>query len=107
MTEITSHARVFDAYNKHWSGKPDDDRLFLQCQQNYLNDRLAVIGHVFLNEVYDLLGFQRSSIGQLVGWLRNNGPIDFQIVQLGEDPLNDYGFNLDFNVNDGVIYDKI
>ncbi len=106
------YARMFDEYNKNWERDPELNRLFLQCQQNYYNQLLRIRGHVFLNEVYDALGFERSQPGAVVGWIiGDNGDnfIDFGIVEAynsrfvnGDEP----SIILDFNV-DGVIYDKI
>jgi len=67
---------------------------------------------VFLNEVYDMLGIERSSAGQVVGWLREgegDGHIDFGMFEaVNRDFVNGWerSILLDFNV-DGVIYDKI
>ena len=111
------YARFFDEFNKNFNKNDRQlNRLFLSTQQNYLNDVLKVRGHVFLNEVYDALGMERTSAGAVVGWA---------ITKDGTDNFIDFGvFNsndlqkrmfvngderavlLDFNVN-GVIYDLI
>ena len=91
--------------------------MFLHAQQEYFNNMLRARGHVFLNEVYDALGIQRTSAGSMVGWvMRKDGKgdnfIDFGIFD-GDKPrardfVNGYerSILLDFNV-DGVIYDLI
>lgn len=111
------YARFFDMSSRSWSKEPEYNMLFLQCQQNYANDLLHSRGHVFLNEVYDLLGLERSKAGAVVGWvLSKNGEtdnyIDFGVfygkTQAARDFVNGFegSILLDFNV-DGVIYDKI
>lgn len=112
------YARFFDEYSPSWSKEPEYNALFIRCQQNYANDLLNARGHVFLNEVYDMLGIDRSQAGAVVGWLRSpasDNYIDFGIFsnRNGADyTVRDFvnGRNgsvlLDFNV-DGVIYDKI
>lgn len=109
------YSRLFDEYNRHWSPSPESVRLFLQTQQNWANDALQSRGHLFLNEVYDLLGLERSSAGAVVGWVIGNGDsyVDFGIFQNGNATLlNDYMLGeegavlLDFNV-DGLVYDLI
>ena len=73
---------------------------------------LRARGHLFLNEVYDALGFERTQAGTVVGWLIGNGGDDFVDFGMYE-AVNNRFINglertplLDFNV-DGVIYDKI
>jgi hypothetical protein len=111
------YARFFDMNSMSWSKEPEYNRLFLQCQQNYANDKLHARGHVFLNEVYDMLGLERSKAGAVVGWVLSKNSetdnyIDFGVfdgkTQAARDFVNGYegAILLDFNV-DGVIYDKI
>lgn len=107
------YARFFDEYSKNWEKDPELNRLFVQCQQNFANNLLQARGHVFLNEVYDMLGIERSTAGQIVGWVlptdTGDGYVSFSMF----DAYNSKFVNgiersilLDFNV-DGVIYDKI
>lgn len=106
------YAKFFDEYSKNWKKDPELNRIFVQCQQNYANQLLQANGHLFLNEVYDMLGVDRSSAGQLVGWVLNGDGDNF--VDFGMFEAYNSGFVngwersvlLDFNV-DGVIYDKI
>ena len=111
------YARFFDMTSTSWQKEPEYNMFFLQCQQNYVNDLLHSRGHVFLNEVYDRLGLERSKAGAVVGWiLSKNGEtdnyIDFGVfdgkTQIARDFVNGFegSILLDFNV-DGVIYDKI
>jgi hypothetical protein len=109
------YARVFDDSCPMWQKQPEYNRLFLKCQQNYANDMLNARGHLFLNEVYAMLGMKHSSAGAVVGWLKGDGDgfIDFGIfTNLHSHQTRDFvnGWNdrvlLDFNV-DGIIYDKI
>lgn len=111
------YARFFDPLSPSWSKEPEYNLLFLKCQQNYANDLLRSRGHVFLNEVYDMLGIPRSKAGSVVGWAINNQTpsdnyIDFGIFDGDKDKVRDFvngregSILLDFNV-DGVIYDKI
>lgn len=110
--ETSPYSRFFDEYSNNWQKNAELNRLFVQCQQNYANDLLMARGHLFLNEVYDMLGVERSSAGQVVGWVigeRGDNYVDFGIFT----PRNSAFVNgwersvlLDFNV-DGVIYDKI
>lgn len=111
-TKYSPYARFFDEQSLNWEKSAEINRIFVQCQQSYMNQLLHARGHVFLNEVYDALGLERSQAGAVVGWVRNgdgDGYIDFGMFV----PDNSRFVNnmersvlLDFNV-DGVIYDKI
>ena len=112
--QISQYARFFDESCLQWSKTPEYNLTFLKCQQNYANELLRTRGHVFLNEIYDLIGIQRTQAGAVVGWVKEigDGYIDFGIFH-GErmevrDFVNGYerSILLDFNV-DGVIYDMI
>lgn len=92
--------------------------MFLRRQQDYANEMLKARGHLFLNEVYDLLDIPRSKAGQVVGWVydkngntKGDNYVDFGLYRndLGTRRFVnglEYNILLDFNV-DGVIYDLI
>lgn len=106
------YARFFDESSRAWGKEPETNRMFVQCQQNYLNNLLQARGHVFLNEAYDALDIPRSKAGQVVGWvIGDDGDnfIDFGIFEaFNANFVNGWerSILLDFNV-DGVIFDKI
>lgn len=113
--EPSMYARFFDEASPYWKNTPELNLTFLRAQQNYANDLLKSRGHVFLNEVYDMLGIQRTQAGQIVGWVLGgdgNDYIDFGIYDITREKARDFvnGYEqsilLDFNV-DGVIYDMI
>lgn len=109
---LSPYARMFDEYSSSWTKDPEINRIFVKCQQDYMNDLLRARGHVFLNDVYDALGIERSRAGAVVGWLMNgegDSYVDFGIFDPSNSPfVNGWETSvlLDFNV-DGVIYDKI
>lgn len=99
------YAREFDDKNPNWHNHPEYNLLFLRAQQNYANDLLRSRGHIFLNEIYDMLGFDRTSAGAVVGWvIDGSGYVDFGTFDAQTTPTET--ITLDFNV-DGVMYDKI
>ncbi|QED11594.1 hypothetical protein PP914_gp104 [Arthrobacter phage Qui] len=115
-SKASRYAKFFDEYNKNWEKKPEYNLIFLKNVQNHMNDMLHVRGHVFLNDVYDRLGFDRTPEGAVVGWLLGNaegdGYIDFNIYDFQSAPArmfvngNEPSILLDFNV-DGIIYEQI
>jgi len=118
MPHGSIYARCFDETNQNWNKTHMYNQMFLASQQQYCNDKLRAQGHLFLNEVYDMLGMERSKEGAVVGWLW--GPesdfgdnyVDFGIFvgnrEQGMRFARGYERSiwLDFNV-DGIIYDKI
>jgi hypothetical protein len=110
------YARFFDEYSNQWSKEPDYNFVFLACQQRWANNALIARGHLFLNEVYDALGLERTTAGSVVGWVVSHDGdnyVDFGIftdkdARQYRDFVNGRAnaILLDFNV-DGVIYDKI
>lgn len=102
---MTDYERIFDSNSQHWSPDVEFNLLFLRAQQNHWNDILKGRGHVFLNEVFESLGFSHTPAGAVVGWTLSgfgDGYIDF----MPEEPEVEGGLRLDFNV-DGVILDKL
>lgn len=114
--DYSIYARFFDeSCGDVWSSVPEYNRIFLHAQQNFANDMLRARGHIFLNEVYDSLGLERSKAGAVVGWVWDNGGdnrVDFGIFEGSRPAIREFvngqegAILLDFNV-DGVIYDKI
>lgn len=109
---LSIYSRFFDEGSRHWQKDPELNRIFVQCQQNYANNLLIVRGHLFLNEVYDMLGIDRSAAGQVVGWVINDkgdNYVSFGMFDAYNSRFisgNERTILLDFNV-DGVVYDKI
>lgn len=111
----SDYARYF-AYGEARAAEPNADynAFFLRAQQELANHMLISNGFLFLNDVYDMLGIDRSIPGQAVGWVydknaenRGDNYVDFGIQEVyrkkSEEP-GDYEkvFLLDFNV-DGTI----
>lgn len=114
----SQYAIVFDDGNDGWDPDPERTKFFLIQQQNWANERLKLQGHLFLNEVYDMLGVKRTKAGAQVGWVydekNQNGDnyVDFGIFDIYSPKARDFvnGLEkvivLDFNV-DGCILDLI
>lgn len=117
-TMYSDYARFFDESCPAWQKDPEYNLVFLRAQQQYANDKLIAQGHLFLNEVYDMLGLPRTKAGAIVGWVYDDNNdvgdnfVDFGIYDVHREKARDFvnGYErsilLDFNV-DGVIYDLI
>ena len=114
----SSYARYFDESCSDWKSNPEYNLMFLRMQEQHANDLLRAKRHLFLNEVYDMLGIPRTAAGQQVGWIYDEGQplgdnfVDFGIYNDDNEKARDFviGYEsrilLDFNV-DGVILDYI
>lgn len=118
INEHSEYARFFDEWCTGWQKDAELNLYFLRQQQNYANELLKAKGHVFLNQVYDMLGIKRTKAGQIVGWVYDesgeysDGHIDFGFYDLHNEGARDFvngrerSILLDFNV-DGNILDMI
>jgi len=82
--QSSPYARCFDEGNRKFQTEPGMNRFFLQSQETFANQKLKAQGHLFLNEVYDSLGFDRSPEAQQVGWIYEgpdgDGFVDFGLM---------------------------
>lgn len=112
----SGYARFFDETCTGWTRDAEYNHMFLKQQQNYANELLKARGHVFLNEVYDMLGMDRSRAGQAVGWVWNkegdydgDGYIDFGIDDVHNKQKrlfvngHEKSILLDFNVDGDIM----
>lgn len=90
--------------NRNWTDNAEINRLFVRCQENWCNQLLMTRGHVFLNDVYDQLGFERTPVGAICGWLYEGN--EFVYFGIPEEANKNPDIRLEFNVQ-GVIYDRI
>jgi hypothetical protein len=78
------YAKFFDEYSSCWQKSSEYNYMFLIQQQNYANEKLQKKGYLFLNEVYEMLGLQKTQAGQAVGWVYDkNHPKGDNIVDFG------------------------
>lgn len=114
----SDYARFFDDGCNGWDKDSEYNLMFLKHQQNHANELLRSKGHLFLNEVYDMLGIPRTKAGQVVGWIYDeecpvgDNFVDFGIYDVYNEKARDFvnGYErtilLDFNV-DGNILDMM
>ncbi|QGJ89669.1 membrane protein [Gordonia Phage Odesza] len=102
---------LFDESNVNWNKAHEYNQLFLNAQQNYANDLLRAKGHVFLNDVHDMLGLPRTKAGQIVGWVMDgegDNYIDFGFFRNIHEGMrfvagDERSIWLDFNVDGNVL----
>ena len=107
-SQYSPYARRFDETHPNWTKNPEMNRFYLKARQAQANDMLKARGHLFLNEVYDMMGFPRTKAGAVVGWLYDpkrpelgDSYVDFGMYELKEEEdFESYvkSYILDFNV---------
>lgn len=110
---VSDFARIFDAKNPNYKFDDDCNLFFLRQVQRMFNDKLMVQGFVYLNDVYEELGYEKTMAGQVVGWVydkennnRGDNYIDFRITELctkDDGDVIEYGYLLDFNVDGDIL----
>lgn len=108
------YARIFEEGSSvRWSKIPGMNQSLILQAQDYGTNLLRAQGHLFLNEMYDYLGFPRTPEGAVCGWLMGYGDdyVDFGLYDHNPKTKeflsgNNDAVLLDFNVA-GVIWDKI
>ena len=111
----SDYARFFDELCAGYAKDAEYNLMFLKQQQNHANDLLKARGHLFLNEVYDMLGIDRTKAGQVVGWVYDeehpvgDNFVDFGIYSLENAKARDFvngrerAILLDFNVDGDIM----
>lgn len=117
-TEYNPHSefsRCFDESSPYWQRNAEFNKNFLLMREEEANKRLIAKGHLFLNDVYEMLGFPETKAGQIIGWIYDKeNPIGDNEVSFGifemEKPANRAFINgveksiwLDFNVDGDIL----
>ena len=115
---VSDYARFFDECSDYWKKDSEYNLLFLRKQQQYANDKLISQGYLFLNDVYDMLGIEKTKAGQIVGWVYDkenplgDNYVSFGIYEIERESSRKFvngverSILLDFNV-DGNILDRL
>ena len=120
IRSISPYAVVFESTHEDWSKDKTTNEWYIKARQSQLNSKLRSQGHLFLNEVYDALGFPRTAVGAQVGWIFDerhpfgDNFVDFRATEImkpkagteGDDAIYESAYIFDFNIA-GSILDKI
>lgn len=95
-----------------WVSNNKVNELYIRAQEQYIRELVLVKNYVFLNEVLDALGMDRTPWGQLYGWKKDYGYVDFgysednknhkitlnfNCTYILKDFFNEYGEELEFH----------
>lgn len=117
IDELSSpYAKFFDETSRYYERNPQYNMMFLTGRQQYLNDKLRAQGYLFLNDVYQELGFEPTKAGQVVGWIydpasdgHGDNYVDLGIYSVNRKKNQDFidGYEpsviLDFNVAGNIL----
>lgn len=104
--------------NPGWTKSAEANLIYLKQQQSYATDRLRLQGYLYLNDVYEQLGFPKTKAGQVIGWIYDEeNPVGDNFVDFGiydihnENKIRfvngqERSILLEFN-HDGNIWDKM
>lgn len=114
----SNYARFFDDGCKGWTKSAEDNLKFLKMVQAYANKKLQSQGYLYLNDVYEMLGIDKTKDGHVVGWIYDelhpvgDNYVDFGIYDMYNEKARDFVNGrervilLDFNV-DGNIWEMM
>ena len=114
INDYSEYARCFDETCTGWTRSSEHNFAFIKNVQNWANNKLQTEGMLFLNDVYEALGFKKTRAGQVVGWVympddeNYDSHVDFGIFNLYDRQkrlfVNGYEKSiwLDFNVDGNV-----
>lgn len=103
---------MYDASVSSWCKDPSYNQNFLDNQQDWANILLQKQGHLFLNEVYDLLHIPHTREGNILGWVYEDLGNNDTFVNFGHHKDGEFvaGYKrdvmLEFNIH-GPILDLI
>lgn len=115
---IGDMARIFYGECLGYGEDPESNMLWLKKMQAFANEKLKEQGYLFMNDVYEMLGFPRTKEGQVVGWIYDEKcPVGDNFVDFGLYDTNneatirfvngqEKAILLDFN-HDGPILEKM
>lgn len=108
--DASAYARFFDESNPYWDDSSEYNLMFLKKVEQEANDKLQANKILFLNDVYEALGFPKTKAGQVMGWTCTDTPsesdnyVDFGIYDINNPAKRDFVNGaekcilLDFNV---------
>lgn len=105
------YGRTFDKYNStRWQPDRGRNEAWLRMMQSQMNDELTLYGVVFLNDVYAKLGFKKTAVGAVSGWVKDSPYGDDRVLFGLDKSINqnegDNRWVLDFNVQ-GYILEEV
>lgn len=115
IDENSDYAVFFDESSPYWEKDAEYNKMFVKQVERAANRKLIQQGHLYLNEVYKMLGVKETRAGQIVGWVYDeknpigDNKVDFGIYDVHNQAKRDFvnGYErsilLDFNVDGDIL----
>lgn len=115
IAAMSPYTFCFDETANGWVRDAERNKFFLLRQQDYANELLKTKGYLFLNDVLEMVGIDRTEAGQIVGWVyKDNNEtgdnyIDFGIFNIHSEANRNFVNGLEksiwltFNVDGPII----
>lgn len=94
-------SQFFCEGNPNHSKDAEFNKMFILRQMDYANERLAAEGYLFLNDVYAMLGMDKTRAGASFGWIYNKDiikQIDFNIFDVHDEAKRRFVNGLERNI---------
>lgn len=113
FTQAGPYSVFYDEMNAAgFKSDPEMNKLTIQAAEHFANEKLKIKGHVFLNEVLDMLGIEHTEMGATCGWLVDGGGDGYVDFGLNDNRLSAKRFMtgreaaviLNFNCDPGQIH---
>lgn len=116
IDENSDFAVFFDESSPYWEKDAEYNKMFVKQVERAANRKLKQQGHLYLNEVYKMLGIKETRAGQQVGWVYDeenpigDNKVDFGIYDVHNQAKRDFvnGYErsilLDFNVDGDILH---
>lgn len=118
------YTNIFDNYSDRWKRywTPEMVLDYLKQKEREFNDKLEINGSLFVNEINDALGFERTAEGAVTGWIKRKGlnrpgkkRVSIGLDEMPQEELREIlacNRNEDIRVKirmnpDGIIYDLV
>lgn len=69
--KVINVVKIFDSNVNNWENDSEYNMLFVKSCLDYCYDLFELRGFLFLNDVYQTLGFPLTKQGQITGWIYN------------------------------------
>lgn len=115
IDENSDYAVFFDESSPYWEKDAEYNKMFVRQVERTANRKLRRDGHLYLNDVYKMLGIKPTRAGQIVGWVYDeknpigDNKVDFGIFDVHNQAKRDFvnGYErsilLDFNVDGNIL----
>lgn len=102
--ESYESTKMFTLSNGKHSGDYNRNRFFLEQVRSHMNDILDMKGFLLLNTIYSALGFPETAAGAIMGWIKENCEVGFDLFTFGSPHYDSFWVTF---YPQGIIFNEI